>query len=120
MKERLDYIDKARGILIILMVIGHVWQSGPVFDVIYAFHMPAFFIISGILMQHTKSCEKPFGKFLTGKILAYGIPFLWIECLGVLTDILRNGVTLNIKGYLYNTLICNLMIRICGFWKRCF
>ena len=106
MKERLDYIDKARGILIILMVIGHVWQSGPVFDVIYAFHMPAFFIISGILMQHTKSCEKPFGKFLTGKILAYGIPFLWIECLGVLTDILRNGVTLNIKGYLYNTLIC--------------
>lgn len=104
MKERLDYIDRARGILIILMVIGHVWQSGFVFDVIYAFHMPAFFVISGMLMQHTKSYEKPFGKFLWGKILAYGIPFIWIEALGILTDILRNGVTLNAKGYLFNTL----------------
>jgi len=107
MKERLDYIDRARGVLIILMVIGHVWKSGFVFDVIYAFHMPAFFVISGILMHHTKSCEKPFGKFLCGKILAYGIPFVWVEILGVLTDILRNGVTLNVKGYLFNTLTFN-------------
>lgn len=105
MKERLDYIDRARGVLIILMVIGHIWQSGFVFDVIYAFHMPAFFVISGMLMHHTKSCKKPFGKFLWGKILAYGIPFVWIEILGVLTDILRHGVTLNWKGYLFNTLI---------------
>lgn len=105
MKERLDYIDRARGVLIILMVIGHVWQSGFVFDVIYAFHMPGFFVISGMLMQHTGACEKPFGKFLWGKILAYGIPFVWIEILGVLTDILRNGVTLNVKGYIFNTLI---------------
>lgn len=107
MKERLDYIDRARGILIILMVIGHVWQSGFLFDTIYAFHMPAFFVISGILMHHTGSYQKPFGKFLTGKILAYGIPFIWIEILGVLTDILRNGATLNLKGYLYNTLTFN-------------
>lgn len=107
MKERLDYIDKARGILIILMVIGHIWQSGFFFDVIYAFHMPAFFVISGILMHHTQSYKKPFGQFLKTKILAYGIPFIWIELLGVLTDILRNGVTLNVKGYLYNTLTFN-------------
>lgn len=104
MKERLEYIDRAKGILIILMVIGHVWQSGFVFDTIYAFHMPAFFVISGMLMQHTKSHQKPFGKFFIRKTLAYGIPFLWIELLGVLTDIIRNGVTLNVKGYLYNTL----------------
>lgn len=107
MKERLDYIDRAKGILIILMVIGHVWQSGFVFDTIYAFHMPGFFIISGMLMQHTKSYQKPFGKFLLGKILAYGIPFIWIELLGVLTDVMRNGVTLNMKGYLFNTLTFN-------------
>ena len=107
MKKRLDYIDCARGILISLMVIGHVWQSGFVFDTIYAFHMPAFFVISGILMQHTKSWEKPFGKFLWGKVLAYGIPLVWIELLGILTEILRNGVQLNIKGYRFNTLTLN-------------
>ncbi len=104
MRKRLDYIDRAKGILIILVVIGHIWQSGYVFDVIYAFHMPAFFVISGMLMRHTESYRRPFGKFLGERIYAYGIPFLFIEALGILTDIVRHGVTLNIKGYLYNTL----------------
>ena len=107
MKERLDYIDRARGILIILMVIGHIWQSGFVFDTIYAFHMPAFFVISGMLMHYTGSYQKPIGTFLKGKVFSYGIPFVWIELLGVLTDILRHGVTLNVKGYLYHTLTLN-------------
>jgi len=105
MKSRLQYIDKARGILISLMVIGHVWQSGFVFDTIYAFHMPAFFVISGILMGHTRSYQKPYPEFVKSRIAAYGIPFVFIELLGCMTDILRNGVTLNWKGYLFNTLI---------------
>lgn len=42
MKKRLEYIDISKGILIILMVIGHIWQGGFVFNLIYAFHMPAF------------------------------------------------------------------------------
>ena len=104
MKERLDYLDRAKGYLIILVVIGHIWQSGPVFNVIYAFHMPAFFLISGILFRHTKAYQRPFGTFLKSRLFAFGVPFVFIEILGILTDIVRHGVTLNIKGYLYNTL----------------
>ncbi len=104
MKKRLDYLDRAKGILIILVVIGHIWQSGPVFNVIYAFHMPAFFVISGILMNETRSYEKDFGSFFGSRLFSFGIPFIWIEILGCLTDIVRHGITLNIKGYLYNTL----------------
>ena len=103
MKKRLDHIDRAKGILIILMVIGHVWQSGFVFELIYAFHMPAFFVISGILMAHTQSYRKPYLAFVRSRILAYGMPFVFIELLGCMTDIIRNGVTLNWKGYLFNT-----------------
>ena len=55
MAIRLDYLDKAKGILIILVVIGHIWQSGPVFNIIYAFHMPAFFFISGLFSKKTVS-----------------------------------------------------------------
>ena len=62
MKERLDYIDRAKGMLIILVVIGHIWQSGVVFDLIYTFHMPAFFVISGILFSHTRGYERNFGS----------------------------------------------------------
>lgn len=107
MRKRLEYIDKAKGILISLMVIGHIWQSGFVFQAIYAFHMPAFFAISGILMAYTESYRKPYLKYVKSRIFAYGIPFLFIELLGCLTDIVRNGVTLNWKGYLYNTLTFN-------------
>lgn len=105
MKKRLDYIDRAKGILIILMVIGHIWQKGYLFDFIYAFHMPGFFIISGMLMCHTRSCEKNYLTFAKSRVLAYGMPFVMIELLGCLTDIVRHGgPTLNWKGYLFNTL----------------
>lgn len=107
MKERLDYIDKAKGFLIIITVIGHIWQSGYIHNIIYAFHMPAFFAISGMLMCYTKSYRKHFLEFVTGRIYSFGIPFVFIEILGCLADIMRHGITLNIKGYLYNTLTLN-------------
>ena len=103
-KKRLDYLDVARGILIILVVIGHVWQAGYVHNAIYVFHMPAFFMISGILLSVTKSHQKGYLRFIARRIYSFGIPFLFIEFLGVLSSILRNGVTLNWKGYLFNTL----------------
>ena len=107
MRERLDYIDKAKGLLIILAVIGHIWQAGCLHNIIYAFHMPAFFVISGILLSYTKSYEKSYAQFVLSRIYSFGIPFIFIELLGCCTDIIRHGITLNIKGYLYNTLTLN-------------
>ena len=104
MKERLDYIDRAKGILIILAVIGHIWQSGYIHNVIYAFHMPAFFVISGILLSYTKSYNKSRIKFILSRVYSFGIPLLFMEGLGCVTDILRHGITLNIKGYMYHTI----------------
>ncbi len=37
-------------------------------------------------------------------MFSFGLPFVFIECLGILTDIIRHGVTLTWKGYLFNTL----------------
>ena len=107
MAKRLDYLDIAKGILIILVVIGHIWQSGPVFNIIYAFHMPAFFLISGMLLRYTCSYKKPMRTFLKSRLFSFGIPFVFIEILGCLTDIIRHGVTLNWRGYLFNTLTFN-------------
>lgn len=115
MKERLDYIDKAKGILITLVVIGHIWQSGFLFDLIYTFHMPAFFVISGILLAHTRGYERNFGAFLRKHIYAYGIPFLFFEVLGVMVQIMRHGVTLNWKGYLFTTVTLALNAPQCWF-----
>lgn len=54
MKERIQYIDAMRGFAILLVVIGHLIQynfedafHNDIFNIIYSFHMPLFFFISG-------------------------------------------------------------------------
>ncbi|NWK95553.1 glycosyl transferase [Sphingobium lactosutens] len=48
---RLDWVDVARGIGIIAVVVGHVWTRGPLRDAMYSFHMPLFFLLSGLLSR---------------------------------------------------------------------
>ena len=45
-------LDIAKGILILLMVIGHSGAPKWLVNCIYSFHMPCFFIISGILFSY--------------------------------------------------------------------
>ena len=49
-RQRIAYIDIAKGIAIFLMVVGHSYSEYNSFlTYIYSFHMPFFFLISGIL-----------------------------------------------------------------------
>ena len=58
-RERIALIDNIKGILIILVVIGHVahpvHNTNPalscIFDIIYLFHMPLFVFLSGLLAK---------------------------------------------------------------------
>ena len=58
-KERLLGADSLKGILILLTVLGHAIQgvytenveSNSLWNVIYSFHMPAFFAISGYFVR---------------------------------------------------------------------
>ena len=44
--KRLDYLDIAKGIGILLVVLGHIYGNNNVFHVwIYSFHMPLFYFI---------------------------------------------------------------------------
>ena len=49
--QRLAWLDAAKGLGIVLVVIGHVWTRGAVRDAIYAFHMPLFFLLAGYAAQ---------------------------------------------------------------------
>lgn len=44
--SRLDYLDLARGICMIAIVLGHLNEPG-INRFVYTFHLPVFFIISG-------------------------------------------------------------------------
>lgn len=77
---RLEWIDVARGIGIIAVVIGHVWTRGALRDAMYSFHMPLFFLLSGLLSRpqpvahftrrQLGSQMRPYAAFLILLILA--------------------------------------------------
>lgn len=52
--KRVEYIDVAKGIGILLVVWAHILVEGASHRVIYAFHMPLFFLISGMLFRRDK------------------------------------------------------------------
>lgn len=95
-RQRLTYIDIAKGILIILVVIGHVLK-GSVFitkamiRIINAFHMPAFFIISGLLTDETKLRSQDFWKYIKKRANRLLIPYVVFELLGGFWQMLLMG-----------------------------
>lgn len=46
-KNRIRWVDLAKGIAILLVIIGHTVDNKVIIGVIYSFHMPLFFILSG-------------------------------------------------------------------------
>lgn len=52
MKERQSYIDIAKGIAIILVILGHNGLPDMVNIYIYTVHMPLFFILSGFFLKN--------------------------------------------------------------------
>lgn len=79
-KKRENWIDWSKTILIWLMVLGHAGLNGIPRDFVYAFHMPAFFIISGYLY-------KPHTWFRTLK--GFGMPIIFFSAINLCYVILR-------------------------------
>lgn len=55
MKERISWIDIARGLGIIFVIYAHVLDRESIRFLFYAFHMPLFFFLTGIVHHHKKS-----------------------------------------------------------------
>ncbi len=76
-KKRLDYLDMVKGIGIILVVIGHSeYLAYDALTVISAFHMPLFFIISGMLIYHTGEEKRPMKQILLRKLKSIMLPYV--------------------------------------------
>mgnify|MGYP005762082525 CR=1 FL=1 len=71
MKSRSQNIDILRGLLIILVVIGH-FNNGIVHDIIFLFHMPLFFMISGYLLKREHLVEK---GYIVNKVRTLMLPY---------------------------------------------
>ncbi len=91
--HRLAYIDIAKGILIILVVVGHVVTGSSfitkvMIRVINSFHMPAFFIITGTLINSDKLRAQPFQMFIKKKAVRLLVPYVVFELVGAVWQML--------------------------------
>lgn len=75
-KENCNYLDVARTLVIYLVVLGHMPYTGinAIYrDIIYAFHMPFFFMISGILHKEESFSFKSLKRIFISLIIPYYI-----------------------------------------------
>lgn len=77
--QRIKYIDILRAIAIFLIVFGHAivhsLNSHIIFNIVYSFHVPLFFMISGFTFNNT---GKEFKKFFKNKFFRIVVPyFIW-------------------------------------------
>lgn len=85
--KHLDWIDIAKGIGIVLVVLGHTIVpqvrentfAGFLWIFIYNFHMPLFFFLSGFLFEKGLAHYKSKGKFILGKLKFLMVPYLFFS-----------------------------------------
>lgn len=97
-KKRVDYLDMVKGIGIILVVIGHSdYLAYHGLTVISSFHMPLFFIVSGMLIRHTGEEQREMKQIFLRKLKSIMIPYV-VFCLIYLA--IYGGYFCRVAGYL--------------------
>lgn len=71
---RINWLDTARGIAIILVIIGHANFPEELRTIVYAFHMPLFFFLNGFLLLKK---EENFKVFFIKRTKSLVIPYVF-------------------------------------------
>lgn len=75
-KERIDWIDIAKGLGIILVVIGHMPIPSNVSYWIFSFHMPLFFLVDGLFCKDYELFSVEHKRFLGRAFLRLILPYV--------------------------------------------
>lgn len=104
-QSRAEYIDIAKGIGIILVVFGHLSERTQMSRIlIYSFHMPLFFIISGYL-EKSKKFQECFVKGFKRLVIPAYIVLLVDIIFRLIDMIIFNAPQLSLKEWMNGFLI---------------
>ena len=96
--DRSVSLDFAKGIGVLLVVYAHTVYFEPILTIVYSFHMPLFFVISGILFNEKKYTS--FSNFIIHRMKTILLPFIVFLCVSFcLTSVLSvisNGFSLEL------------------------
>ena len=91
--NRYDYIDISKGIGILMVVWAHIMLAGWTHQMFYAFHMPLFFLLSGMLFRRDKYTS--FSSFLAHRAKRLLIPyFIYSYLLSFLNSLQTQNLSL--------------------------
>lgn len=83
LQSRIGWIDSVRALAILLVILGHIELSDSINDLIYSFHMPLFFLISGFTFNKEKISSIPIKEYVIKNLKRLVIPYFWIEFLSL-------------------------------------
>jgi fucose 4-O-acetylase-like acetyltransferase len=78
-KERDAYFDNAKYLAIVLVAVGHAWEPlrdgsrtvTALYTLVYAFHMPAFIVVSGYFSRGFTASPRQLRRLVTGVAVPY-------------------------------------------------
>lgn len=110
MTKRIAWIDVAKGLLIILVILGHSNINDITAVVINSFHMAAFFVLSGITYRGEKST---FREFFCKKFRTIIIPYLVFSLIMLVYLLLKKIL---FRGYTFDIIsgVISIVIPISG------
>lgn len=113
-RKRLDWIDCTKGLVILLVVVGHTVGGGLrgkwVKDALFSFHMPFFFIVSGMTFRPSDDREALLPRTRRSAIRLL-TPILGVFALRTLWELVNNGKLVTDASYwqgrVYAIINCN-------------
>lgn len=96
-KQRIEYLDIFRAFGIIFMVFCHSGVLDIVHDFVYAFHMPMFFFVSGMLFRVYEKSD--FSHFVKKRIRTLLMPYFIFGILFYFLDRLLDGSAITWEGF---------------------
>lgn len=120
-KNRIDWIDIAKFFGIFFIILGHVYiEDSAIRRILYTFHVPLFFILSGLTFRY----KRP-DRFILNKIRTLYIPYIVTSVISILVYLIMGSLigqnvslsipdlTSNLFGMLYANVSVGNMI-----WNR--
>lgn len=118
MTKRIEYFDMAKAYLIFLVIMGHVLivinpgyvklNFSVVQSFISTFHMPAFFILHGILFNNEKWRKCSVKEFILKRVYTLIVPYLFFEIIGIIWKCILGSQEILTGLYNLVTIRCNI------------
>lgn len=103
MNKRIEYIDLAKGICILLIALTHTYgdSGGRVMEVLSFFKIPVFFMLSGFFFRKYDSCTTFIKKKTNQLLIPIFFSFIFFSLLSTLFFYIKSGDNLIIRDIFF-------------------